>query len=144
MNQERAVILLTILGIISGSSEGLWSIPDSNKYAISWLDIMYSDFKTEVHYRIEQKGEFYYSNKQEIDPELIQQLSESFTDFYENIDYEGSSIVPDYYEHLLYVEVYLINGKEMILGSDSDRYCYIPWNIIYEGKYCISDIRRQY
>ncbi|KYK32825.1 MAG: hypothetical protein AYK19_14850 [Theionarchaea archaeon DG-70-1] len=139
MNQKRAVILFITLGVISGPFDGLWS-SYSDEYTISALDITYTLDRfgptTEIHYRIEQKGEFYYSNEQEIDPGLIQGLSQSFTDFYEAEKFEDgyeSLIAFDFNPHFI-AEVHLINGRDMILESKSDSYCLIPWNIVYESK----------
>lgn len=139
MNQKRVVILFITLGVISGPFDGLQSF-NSDEYTISALDITYTidgfSPATEMHYRIEQKGEFYYSNEQKIDPEVVQQLSESFTDFYEAEEfedgYEGLAVA-DFHPHFT-VEVHLINGREMILESKSESYCLIPWNITYESK----------
>ncbi len=89
------------------------------------------------YYRIANIGGNYYTmTGKKIDPHLIQSLAESFTDFYESATYEDSYdryFMFDYYPHFT-VEILLENGKSLVMKTDSNYHCFIPWNIEYDGK----------
>lgn len=79
----------------------------------------------------------YYTNMGDlVDPEIIRFFAESLTDFYESFAYEdscGDLFMTDYYPHFTVV-VTLTNEETLVLKSDSNYYCFIPWNIEYKGK----------
>lgn len=108
--------------------------------SINTLDITYGydgesplDEKT---YTIEcERNNSFYHGKM-IDPHVMQEFAESFTDFYESSDFEYTYEEYVVYDHTPYFTVVIIfeNGKTITLKTESDYQCFIPWNIEYEGK----------
>ncbi|MFQ5891925.1 MAG: hypothetical protein ACE5HW_03930 [Candidatus Methanofastidiosia archaeon] len=87
------------------------------------------------YYKITNIGGYYYSMSGErIDSELINSFAVSFTDLYESERYEWSYDyvyeVKDYDPHFK-VLVRFADGRHLLLKSDSDYHCFIPWNIEY-------------
>jgi outer membrane protein assembly factor BamB len=87
-------------------------------------------------YKIERFHNTYYNNTgEEVDSQLIFSLVESFTDFYES-EYQYSYdrfFTADFRPHFAILLTFS-DGKNMIMKSDSSYYCFIPWNITYNGK----------
>jgi hypothetical protein len=140
MTTKRTAILFIVLGTLCAPIDTLWSSAGCKEYTISSINIAYiiEGFGPGVtaHYRIELDNGFYYSNEREIDPDVIQGLSESFTDFYEGTESEGKFEGFDFYPYF-FVNVQLIDGKEITLESHTTNRCLIPWNIFCEGAHYV-------
>ncbi|MBU7033061.1 MAG: PQQ-binding-like beta-propeller repeat protein [Theionarchaea archaeon] len=106
---------------------------------ISLIDISFSEEywgHWNREYLIELKGDSYYYGDHKIDPSLIDQFQDSFTDLYESEYYKigsGEIIVLDYQPRFI-VQVTLTDGQVMTVSSLSTFPCFIPWNIMYRGK----------
>ena len=90
----------------------------------------------EETYTINRKGTNYFFDGKKVDPHLIQELQESFTDFYESFIYEYTYEDIIVFDHVPYftVVVTFSNGKILTLRTTSCYHCFIPWNIEYERK----------
>ena len=138
------LIFFVILGI--GHSEiynRLNSFPDSQNelHTITSVEIIYrwGDYYTYYYqyYKITNKNETYYtSSGKEIASDLIISLADSLTDLYEATEYEetyeGRNII-DYEPHFE-VRLRYANEEKVVMKSDSDYHCFIPWNVKYSNK----------
>jgi outer membrane protein assembly factor BamB len=138
------VIVLTFFGVIN---YGIIPIKETNKNippesipfpSIKTIEITYTETSNPFTYRfykIEPINQKYYSNTgTKVEPQLITQLKESFTDLY-ILEYQKSykdfshiGVSPHFD-----VIITLSTGKKIITKSDSDYHCFIPWNVIYDG-----------
>jgi outer membrane protein assembly factor BamB len=89
------------------------------------------------YHRIALENGVYRTNTgEEIDNELILSLADSLTDLYETDTYEERYedwYVYDYEPHFV-ARIKFANKNPVYLKSDSDYYCFIPWNVIQNGK----------
>lgn len=118
-------------------SEGIYD----NDYAplqdfgISRVEITYTEDSGDFVYRfykIESVNGVYYSNTgKKIDPDLIANLAESFTNLYESgYVYRYKGFLDGLNPHFVVV-VTLVDGKTIVLESYSSYHCFIPWNITH-------------
>ncbi|MBU7015389.1 MAG: PQQ-binding-like beta-propeller repeat protein [Theionarchaea archaeon] len=86
-------------------------------------------------YRIQKIGDDYFaSTGDHVDPELIREVSESFADLYK-VGYQKSYNAYSRRDSGLHftLEITLLNGRTVRAESESSYYCFIPWNVSYEG-----------
>lgn len=107
-------------------------------YQIVTLEIMYNAETTgrSIHenYKVERVHDKYYtSTGSPVDSHLMNELVDSFTDFYESERHEICEKGAGFSEHYT-VKATLKNGETMIMKSDSSCRCSIPWNITYKGE----------
>ena len=141
MNPKAGLIILfVILGIVPNTNR-TYSSADFGECTISSIDITYRfvfspeqyDYY-EDHRTIKLRNGAYYYSEHVIDSELIQGLLESLTDFYESSQREECHEEPSFSEYLFTIIIHFSNGEDMVLESVSQCYCWIPWNIVYDGK----------
>ncbi|MGD2249213.1 MAG: PQQ-binding-like beta-propeller repeat protein [Candidatus Methanofastidiosia archaeon] len=88
-------------------------------------------------YTIEKIGNTYCSNTgKEVNPHLIKSLLLSLTDLYESHEYENrydGFFMTSYYPHFKII-ITLDDQSQIILKSDSNYHCWIPWNVYYKEK----------
>jgi outer membrane protein assembly factor BamB len=136
--KKGLIIISFVAGIVYA---GLLSVPDfmfiplgepiqDIKNPIVSIDITYQEEiplagPATRHCKIELINGEYYSNIQRIDQKLIYGLEESFTDFYE---YTGYTPDPSFQ-----VVITFKNGVSMVLRSGSDKACFSPWIIEFNG-----------
>lgn len=139
---NRATKLLIITAVLLGlTCTGLFfPFSDYEESIIEHIEITYKVSylmgRNEKYYTIENRNGEYYSNTgQKIDVKLIQGLAESFTDFYESDNYETGYnyfSMTDFYPRFTVVVTH--TAGEVVVKSDSNFHCFIPWNIEYNGK----------
>lgn len=147
VHMKRAKNLL-ILCVILGMGH-FWTLDSLDSFSdsqhqpdqIAGIRIIYrwGDYYTFYYqcYKIANKNGIYYTTTgKEIDSQLILSLADSLTDLYETDEYEetyeGRYII-DYEPHFE-VRLRYASGKKIVMKSDSDYHCFIPWNVIYNGK----------
>jgi outer membrane protein assembly factor BamB len=86
-------------------------------------------------YRIQKiNNDYFASTGDHLNPELIRQVAESFTDLYQANyqktyqEYSHQDCTPHFT-----ITITLSNGKTVQAESESTYHCFIPWNITYEG-----------
>ncbi|MBU7017370.1 MAG: PQQ-binding-like beta-propeller repeat protein [Theionarchaea archaeon] len=137
-------VLLIVLGIgFHATFYSVNSLQNSSDELdqIECCEIIYrwsgrSMFYYEYHKITRENGVYRTNMGKEIDKTLIHSLAESLTDLYETDTYEESyenQIILDHGPHFV-VRLRLANGKRVILKSDSDYHCFIPWNVEYNNK----------
>jgi outer membrane protein assembly factor BamB len=157
---KKCVPLLLMVGVIAGIITIQWyTPPDSDSLTISspvqsitTIDITYTAVTTldstenpdhentdsvcAYHfYRIQKiNNDYFASTGDHLDPELIKEVAESFTDLYQ-ANYQETYLKytrQDCTPHFTIV-ITLFNGKTIRVESESIYHCFIPWNITYEG-----------
>ena len=154
---KRVIIALTIIleiTFFAALHTGLIPSPESHVihsteypprvpekfYDVAALEIMYTaEYRQHPFvyrfYKIQNtKGAYYSNTGKTIDFSVIQYLMDSLTDLYES-EYQKNYkefYLGGYYPHFTVV-ITLTNGKDIIIKSDSNYYCFIPWNIEYDG-----------
>ncbi|MBU7039335.1 MAG: PQQ-binding-like beta-propeller repeat protein [Theionarchaea archaeon] len=159
---QKSISLLLMVAVVAGIMTVQWHIPPdfdapeiySPVQSITTIDITYTavtafngsrntDPNSETadsilayhFYRIQRiNSEYFASTGEHVTPELIGEVAESFTDLYQvsyQTTYRGYTRL-DYSPHFT-IEITLSNGKTIQAESESSYYCFIPWNITYEG-----------
>ena len=99
--------------------------------------IFHNDTRTIYRfYKIAAIDGVYYSNMGEkIDSTFVDALAESFTDFYESeYQYSYNDFFILDYSNRFEIVVRRASGRDLLIRSNSDYYCFIPWNIEYNEK----------
>ncbi len=107
---------------------------------IQTIEIAYTAEKgSEIIYRFYKietiNGEYRSNMGNRIDNHFIDLLAESFTGFYESAyEYSYDNFYRFDFNPHFEILITRLNGKPVIIRSDSDYYSFIPWNIEYDGK----------
>jgi outer membrane protein assembly factor BamB len=157
---KKCVPLLLIISVIAGILAIQWhAFPNIDSLSISspvqsitTIDITYTAMTTSnstkslnnentdsvctyLFYKIQKINNNYFaSTGDHLDPELIREVAESFTDLYQATyqktyqEYTRQDCTPHFT-----IVITLSNGKTVQAESESVYHCFIPWNITYEG-----------
>jgi outer membrane protein assembly factor BamB len=137
------IILVGVLdtGVFNQDSFLVYKSPQYEDFHdIQTIEITYTaEEGSEIIYRfykIATINEEYRCNTGDtIDNHFIDLLAESFTDFYESAyEYSYDNFYMFDFNPHFEILITRLNGKPVIIKSDSDYYSYIPWNIEYDGK----------
>ncbi|MBU7017076.1 MAG: PQQ-binding-like beta-propeller repeat protein [Theionarchaea archaeon] len=123
------VIGFVILDLFSPFADYRVEASEIERIEISYK-VVYFLGENEKHYTIERKNGTYYTDTGvEIDSALINNLVKGFTGFYESSEYEIDLRMTDFYPQFTVVITY--SEGTIVLRSESNCHCFIPWNIEY-------------
>lgn len=139
INKKSAATTMTTLLVFISFLQPTYTIPFSSPPELGAVERIEIAFKesyllgeVEMYYTIERRNSEYYSDSgQEIDSHLISNLTESLSDLYEAERYETDFCVTCIYPEFTVAVTY--SDTEVILKSNSNCHCYIPWNVEYKG-----------